>query len=56
VINRSRKILWLITGSEKSEMLQRLIDNDLSIPAGRISQEQAMVLADKDAAAKSKQK
>jgi 6-phosphogluconolactonase len=55
VINRSRKILWLITGSEKSEMLQRLIDNDLSIPAGRISQEHAMVLADKDAAAKSKQ-
>jgi 6-phosphogluconolactonase len=56
LINRSRKILWLITGSEKSEMLQRLIDNDQSIPAGRISQEHAMVLADKDAAAKSKRK
>ena len=50
VINRARKILWLVTGSEKSEMLQRLLDSDLSIPAGRISQEHAMVLADKDAA------
>lgn len=50
LINRARKILWLITGTEKREMLQRLIDSDLSIPAGRISQEHAMVLADKDAA------
>jgi len=50
VINRARKILWLVTGSEKSEMLQRLLDGDLSIPAGRVSQEQAMVLADKEAA------
>ena len=50
IINRARKILWLITGSEKSEMLKRLLESDLSIPAGRVSQENAMVLADKDAA------
>ena len=50
VINRARKILWLVSGSEKKEMLQRLLDGDLSIPAGRISQEHAMVLADNDAA------
>ena len=50
IINRARKILWLITGSEKKEMLKRLLEKDLSIPAGHISQEQAMVLADKDAA------
>jgi 6-phosphogluconolactonase len=50
VINRARKILWLITGSEKKEMLQRLIDGDISIPAGRISQKHAMILADKEAA------
>ena len=50
VINRARKILWLVTGSEKKEMLQRLIDGDLTIPAGRISQKQAMLLTDKDAA------
>lgn len=54
VINRARKILWLITGSEKNKMLQRLLEGDCSIPAGCISQEHAMILADKDAASKSK--
>ena len=49
VINRARKILWLVTGSEKSEMLQRLLHSDLSIPAGHVSHKNAMVLADKDA-------
>jgi 6-phosphogluconolactonase len=50
IINRARKLLWLVTGSEKSEMLKRLLDSDFSIPAGRISQENAMVLTDRDAA------
>jgi 6-phosphogluconolactonase len=49
IINRARKILWLITGSEKSDMLKRLLENDLTIPAGRISQVHAVVLADKKA-------
>jgi 6-phosphogluconolactonase len=49
VINRARKILWMITGGEKKEMVQRMLDADLSIPAGHISQEHAMVLADMDA-------
>ncbi len=49
VINRARKIIWLVTGSEKKEMLHRLLDGDLSIPAGRISREHAMILADNDA-------
>jgi 6-phosphogluconolactonase len=49
IINRARKILWLVTGSEKSEMLKRMLDGDISIPAGRISLENAIVLADKDA-------
>ena len=50
IINRAGRILWVITGSEKSEMLKRLTDNDLSIPAGRVSQDNAIVLADIDAA------
>ena len=50
IINRSRKLLWLITVSEKNEMFKRLIERDLSIPAGCILQENTMVLADKDAA------
>jgi len=56
IINRARKILWLVTGSEKGQMLQRLLDGDLSIPAGRISQENAIVLADNDAAENLKMK
>ncbi len=52
LINRARRILWLITGSEKREMLQRLLDGDMSIPAGRISHENAIILADKEAAKK----
>ncbi len=46
IINRARHILWLITGEGKAEMLRRLIQGDGDIPAGRISQVQATVLAD----------
>jgi 6-phosphogluconolactonase len=50
VLNRSRQVLWLVTGSEKAEMLVRLRDGDRSIPAGRLCQDQALVLADRAAA------
>ena len=51
-LNRARRILWLVTGAEKIAMLPRLLTADRSIPAGRISQEQAMMLADRAAAGK----
>jgi 6-phosphogluconolactonase len=51
MLNRSRRILWVVTGAEKAEMLMRLCDGDVSIPAGRIRREQATVLADQPAAA-----
>ena len=50
MLNRSRKILWLVTGAEKVEMLRRLRLADISIPAGRIQQQNAFVLADRAAA------
>ena len=50
VINRSRKILWIVTGSEKVAMLQRLRNGDETIPSGRIRRSQALVLADRAAA------
>jgi len=50
MLNRSRRILWLVTGSDKVEALARLRDGDESIPAGRIQREQALVLADRAAA------
>lgn len=49
MLNRSRRILWLVTGGEKAEMLPRLLAADRSIPAGRIDQHQAVVLADQEA-------
>ena len=51
IINRSRRILWLVTGSDKAGPLVRLRDGDPSIPAGRVRQDQARVLADRAAAA-----
>jgi 6-phosphogluconolactonase len=51
VLNRSRRILWLVTGAEKLGMLPRLRGADRSIPAGRVRQEHALVLADRAAAA-----
>jgi len=51
ILNRARCILWLVTGSEKAGMLTRLRDGDRSIPAGRIHQAQALVLADRAVAA-----
>jgi 6-phosphogluconolactonase len=50
VLNRARRVLWVITGGEKVQMLQRLLDGDQSIPSGRISREHAEVLADRAAA------
>jgi 6-phosphogluconolactonase len=52
LLNRARRILWLATGAEKTEMLARLRAGDVSIPAGRIRQEAALVLADRLAAEK----
>jgi len=50
VLNRSRRVLWVVTGSEKVAMLHRLLDGDLSIPAGRVRRDQALVVADRAAA------
>jgi 6-phosphogluconolactonase len=49
-IDRARKILWLVTGSEKVSMLGRLLQADPAIPSGRIRQENASVVADRAAA------
>jgi 6-phosphogluconolactonase len=52
ILNRSRRILWVVTRSEKAGMFVRLRDGDTSIPAGRVRQDQALVLADRAAAEK----
>jgi 6-phosphogluconolactonase len=49
MLNRARRILWLITGNDKVDALARLREGDTSIPAGRIQRDQAVLLADKAA-------
>ncbi len=49
-LDRARRILWLVTGADKVGALRRLRDGDHSIPGGRVSREQALVVADAAAA------
>ena len=49
-LNRARRVLWLVTGSEKAGMLARLDKGDLTIPAGRICRQRAQIVADSAAA------
>ena len=50
VLDRARKVLWLVTGGEKVPMLKRLLAHDPTIPAGRVRPDDALVLADRAAA------
>ena len=50
VINHARRVLWLATGAEKTGMLARLQAGDISIPAGRVDRDRAVILADRAAA------
>jgi 6-phosphogluconolactonase len=52
ILNRSRRVLWLVTGGEKAGMLPRLRAGDPQIPAGKVRADHALVLADRDAAAR----
>jgi 6-phosphogluconolactonase len=46
----ARRVLWLVTGPDKREPLQKLLAGDESIPAGRVRNENAIVVADEAAA------
>src|SRR6266496_2011668 len=50
IINRARRVLWLVTGKDKAEMVCRLRDGDTSIPGGRVQKDRALILADRAAA------
>src|SRR5277367_4775244 len=43
VINRARKIMWLVSGKDKVNAFPKLRAADPSIPCGRISQAQALL-------------
>jgi 6-phosphogluconolactonase len=50
IINRSRFVLWLVTGRDKAAPLVRLRDGDQSIPAAHVRRDRALILADRAAA------
>jgi len=49
VLNGARRVLWVVTGSDKQKMCPRLMDGDTMIPAGRVRRDQALLLADRAA-------
>jgi 6-phosphogluconolactonase len=50
VLDRSRELLWLVTGESKAEPLGLLLSGDPRIPAGRIRAERSLIVADRAAA------
>jgi len=54
MINRARKVLWVVTGEDKTSVFERLMNGDASIPAAKIRREDAMVIADQEAAGRRK--
>jgi 6-phosphogluconolactonase len=49
-IDAARQILWLVTGAAKRDPLAKLLAADPSIPAGRVRNENMVVVADEAAA------
>lgn len=52
MLDRSRELLWLITGDSKVEPLRLLLAGDPSIPAGRVRAGRSLIVADRAAAGK----
>ncbi|HEY5941731.1 MAG TPA: 6-phosphogluconolactonase [Solirubrobacterales bacterium] len=49
-LDEARRIVWLVTGPDKREPLAKLLAGDDSIPAGRVRNEDMLVVADEAAA------
>ncbi len=50
VIDRARRILWLVTGADKVAALTQLRTGSRAIPGGRVRADNAEILADRQAA------
>jgi 6-phosphogluconolactonase len=51
-LDRAGAIVWLVTGADKADALRRLVGRDPGIPAGRVAQDRAIVVADEPAASR----
>jgi 6-phosphogluconolactonase len=45
-LRSARRVLWLVTGADKRDALERLLRSDPSIPAGRVHAGDALLVAD----------
>jgi 6-phosphogluconolactonase len=52
LLDRSRRVLWLVIGDEKADALAKLVAGDRSIPASRVATVRAIVFCDEAAASK----
>ena len=46
ILNRARRVLWVVVGRDKVDALSRLRAGDPAIPAGRVHQDRAIILTD----------
>jgi 6-phosphogluconolactonase len=51
-LDDARRIVWLVTGPDKQEPLQKLLAGDESIPAGRVRNDNVIVVADEAASSR----
>jgi len=46
---RANQLLWLVSGADKHDALEKLLDGDQSIPAGRVEADRSIVMVDRQA-------
>jgi len=51
-LDRARHRLWLVTGAGKAAMVARLLQGDITIPAGRVESQRSVLFADRAAASR----
>jgi 6-phosphogluconolactonase len=48
-LSRADQLVWLVTGSDKRDALERLLAGDKTIPAGRVEAKASLIMADRAA-------
>lgn len=51
-LDAARRVLWVVAGEEKRDALAKLLAGDRSIPAGRVENDEMVVIADEAAVAR----
>lgn len=45
-LNRAGLLVWIVAGTDKAEMVERLVAGDPTVPAGLVSQDRAVLITD----------